>query len=98
MLGEYKFGIASLLNKEGYLVNFQDSQIENFALGPRREVEQTGATVSRGTSEGPVRLPVLQVGRGQEAVLPHVGGGGRRDQRRGYLKGFVQRKVVTTSS
>ena len=99
MLGKYEFGIVSLLNKnEGYLVNFQDSQIENFALGPRREVEQTGATVSRGTSEGPVRLPVLQVGRGQEAVLPHVGGGGRRDQRRGYLKGFVQRKVVTTSS
>ena len=33
MLGEYEFGIASLLNKkEGDMVNFQDSQIENFAL------------------------------------------------------------------
>ena len=33
MLAEYEFGIASLLNKkEGDMVNFQDSQIENFAL------------------------------------------------------------------
>ena len=33
MLGKYEFGIVSLLNKnEGYLVNFQDSQIVNFAL------------------------------------------------------------------
>ena len=33
VLGEYEFGIASLLNKkEGDMVNFQDSQIENFAL------------------------------------------------------------------
>ena len=98
MLGEYEFGIASLLNKkEGDMVNFQDSQIENFALDVKSNKQKLRSHVEVVKGQFGFLSYEQDEGKKLSFHVSEVEGGefsaGDRD-----LKGFVQKMAVTAGA
>ena len=98
MLGEYEFGIASLLNKkEGDMVNFQDSQIENFALDVKSNKQKLRSHVEVVKGQFGFLSYEQDEGKKLSFHVSEVEGGefsaGDRD-----LKGFVLKMAVTAGA